>query len=151
MSQSPGGVSVQGLADVVRSPEEIWTKAANQRRRHAGQLSFVLHVVDHLDAVAHGIREEELPLASQWNLTSLEIDIVLSQAHRDFVQIGNCNRDVIEDRTVRDRAVFARLCFHQVHNRPFAGVEPVAGTLERRPVADMQAHHIDIEIAQSVK
>jgi hypothetical protein len=104
-----------------------------------------------LDAVAGGILKKQLPLACNWDLSPFIFDGVVSQSRLYVVQFRHGKRDMIEDRYIRDYAIFAGWRFYQVHNWPITRVEPIARALEWRPVPDTQSNNLDIKIAQLVE
>src|ERR1700674_2010159 len=106
----------------------------------------------HADAV--GIIEEKLRIAGARHDALAESHVPGLQALAHTFDIGRGKGDMVEAAGVfifllgaAHHDAFARLaCAHQVHGGGAAGVEPVAGEVERRTIAVFQPEHIAIEI-----
>ena len=101
---------------------------------------------DH-DAV--GVAEEELGLAVAGDDAFLEADAAGGEALLHGDEAGAGKGDVVEEaggrRLAGGLAGFGRTDADQVHGRLPAGVEPVAGEVEGRAVADLEAEEVDVE------
>jgi hypothetical protein len=124
---------------------------ARQASRLANRRALVTFIEDQFDTVASRVLEEKLLLTGQWDLSPFIFDGVVSQSQLHVVQFRHGKRDMIEDRYIRDWAIFAGWRFYQVHNWPITRVEPIARALEWRPVPDTQSNNLDIKIAQLVE
>src|SRR6266550_640405 len=106
----------------------------------------------HADPV--GIVEEELRIAGARHDALAEFHVPGLQALAHAFDVGGGKGDVVEPSGIlvfllgaADHDAFARFArAHQMHGRGAARIKPVAGKIERRPVAVLQSQHVAIEI-----
>src|SRR4051794_25722483 len=115
-------------------------------RQHGGaKTSRFGEIQFHADAI--GIVEKELRIAGPRYDALAEFDALRLQALAHTVDVGGCESDVIEPSGVlvfllgaAHHDALARLARpHQMHGRRAARIEPVAGEVERRTVAVLEA------------
>src|SRR5438105_4666862 len=103
-----------------------------------------------LDAVAGRVVDEQLLQLRAGHRRLAVVDAERLQLCFEVVDAGAGERDVIERAGGRRRRLLAGN-FDEMHDRRVARVQPVAGKLERRAPAFMQADHVDIEVAHAAK
>src|SRR5882757_5755709 len=111
------------------------------------------------DADAIGIVEEELRIAGARHDALPEFDAFRLQTLAYALDVGRCEGDVIKPTGILvlllgapHHDTLARLArAHQVHRGGAAGIEPVAGEIERRTIAVFQTQHVAVEILGSLK
>src|ERR1700760_2952718 len=100
-----------------------------------------------------GVVEKELSVAgARYNLLA-ELDVVRLQPRAHAIDVGCGEGDMIKPAGVFEFLLgaanhdsLARLAgAHQMHRCGATGIEPVTGKIERRPMADLQPEHVDIE------
>src|SRR6266436_865894 len=131
---------------------------SNSRQDRGAKNALRLREIQfHANAI--GVVHEELRIAGTRHDTFAEFDVVLLQALAHALDIGGGKGDVIETAGVlvfllgaAYHDAFARLArAHQMHRGDAAGIEPIAGKIERRSIAVLQAQHFTVEVLGALK